>query len=167
MPFLAALNPIHWLLIAFVGLSAVLGALYHFQGKEFELEKARHAAFVAETRAVGLVQERQGKEKHEKDVQEKKNADSQIQAARNSIAAYADRLRQSAKNTSSRLLPSAPASAGSSKRTCFDTAELNAEMGEYAEALGSIRREATELVIEGAKGVSDLDGAKEWAQGIK
>ena len=164
MPFMAALNPIHWLLLAFAAISAVLGGLYYFQGHQFELEKARHAAFVAETKAAGVIQERQGKEKHEKDVQEKKDADSQIQAARNSIAAYADRLRQSAKSPRSRILPSASTSTGSSERTCFDTAELNAAMGEYAEALGSIRREATELVIEGAKGVSDLDGAKEWAQ---
>ena len=164
MPFMAALNPIHWLLLAFAAISAVLGGLYYFQSHQFELEKARHAAFVAETKAAGVIQEREGKEKHEKDVQEKKDADSQIQAARNSLVAYADRLRQSAKNPRSRILSAAASSTGSSERTCFDTAELNAAMGEYAEALGSIRREATELVIEGAKGVSDLDGAKEWAQ---
>jgi hypothetical protein len=158
------LNPIHYLLIGFIGLSAVLGGLYYFQGHQFELEKARHAAFVAETKEAGIVQEQKGKEQNEKHIQEKKNADAQIQAARNSLVAYADRLRQSAKNPGRRLLPPSPSGSGSSEGTCFDSAGLNAAMGEYVEALGSIRREATELVIEGAKGVSDLDGAKKWAQ---
>ncbi len=164
MGIISALNPIHWLLLAFAAISAVLGSLYHFQGKEFELEKARHATFVAETKAVGLVQEREGKEKHEKDVKEKTDADSQIQAARNSLVAYADRLRQSAKNPGSRLLPSAASSTGSTEGTCLDKAESYGAVGEYLKEMGSIRREVTELSIEGAKGVSDLDGAKEWAQ---
>jgi hypothetical protein len=165
MPFLAALNPIHWLLLAFALISTVLGGLYYFQGKEFELEKARHAAFVAETKAVGLVQERKGKEQKEKDDQRKKEADHEITLARNSIAAYADRLRLAAKNTRSGLLSSSTGSPGSSEGACFDRAQLIAALGEYSEEMGSIRREATELVIEGAKGVADLDGAKEWAHG--
>jgi|SRR5687768_6846355 len=164
MGIISALNPVHWLLLAFAACSAVLYGLYSFQGHQFELEKARHAAFVAETKTAGIAQEKEGKEQHEKHIQEKQNADAQIQAARNSLVAYADRLRQSATRPRSSLLPPASSSTGSSEGACFDSAGLDAAMGEYAEALGSIRREATELVIEGAKGVSDLDGAKEWAQ---
>lgn len=161
------INPIHWLLIVLAALLAVLWGAYSFQGHQFELEKARHSAFVAETKAVGLVQERQGKEQHAADEQRKKGADSEIDIARKHIYYYADELRKSAKNTRGSLLPTAPSSAGSTEGICFDSTQLTAAMGRYSEEMGSIRREATELVIYGAKAVVDLDGAKNWAQDKK
>jgi hypothetical protein len=164
MGIISALNPIHWLLLAFAACSAVLGGLYYFQGHQFELEKARHAAFIAETKEAGIAQEQKGREQTAKDIQEKKNADSEIQAARNSIVAYADRLRLAAKNPRSRVLPTTSASTGSSEGACLDRSESYGAVEEYLGEMGSIRREATELVIEGAKNVSDLDGVKEWAR---
>jgi len=79
---------------------------------------------VAETKAVGLVKEREGKELHEKHIQEKKDADSQITLARNSISAYADKLRQSAKDTRGGLLSTSTSGSGGSEGTCFDSADL-------------------------------------------
>lgn len=158
------INPIHWLLIVLAALLAVLWGAYSFQGHQFELEKARHAAFVAETKAVGLVQEREGKELNLKHEQSKKEADNEINIARGNIAFYANQLRVAAKNSRGSLLPATAASAGSPQGTCFDSSELERGVARYSDGMDGLRGRATEIAIKGAQAVADLDGVKEWAQ---
>ena len=158
------LNISHYALIALGLAFAILFGLYEYQGNQFELTKARYAEFTAETKAVGLVKEREGREIHAKHEQSKKDADNENASARAGLIVYADELRIAAKNTSGGLLPAAPASSGSPKGTCFDSTELTAAMGGYSEVMGRIRQQSTELIIEGAKAVVDLDGSKRWAQ---
>lgn len=161
------LNPIHYLLIGVTLLLAIVSGLYWYQGTQYELTKARYDSFVAETKATGLIQEREGKEINAKHEQSKKDADNENASARAGLVVFADQLRIASKNTSGSLLPATASSSGSPQGTCFDSTELTAAMGRYSEAMGRIRQQSTELIIEGAKAVVDLDGSKRWAQSVQ
>jgi hypothetical protein len=97
----------------------------------------------------------------------KKDKDHEITLARSSISAYADELRKRAESPRRSLLPTPTASTGNPERTDYDLSELVEAMGEYTAEVGAIRREITDLVTEGARAISDLNGLKEWERDVR
>lgn len=160
------LRIIDYILGAVCLLLAIVSGLYWYQGTQFAITKARYAEFVANTKAVGVVADLQGKLTNLKHETLKKDSDHEIDLARNSIRFYADELRKRAESPRSSLLPAAPAGSPSPKRTDFDTPELTEAMGRYTDGMGQVRRRATELINEGAEAVAELDGAKQWSANL-
>lgn len=159
-----SLNPIDYVLAGVCLLLAIVSGAYWYQGTQFDLTKARFDTFVAETKAVGVVADLQGRLTNVKYEQHKKDSDHEIDLARGSLLAYADKLRQSAKSTGRSLLPTPTPSTGNPERTDYDRTELIAAMGRYTEEERGFEGETTELLIEGATAATELDGAKMWAQ---
>lgn len=159
-------NPIHYVLAGVCLLLVIVSGAYWFQGQQYQLTKARFEAFVAETKAVGVIADRDGRLKNAKYQQHKKESDHEIELARNSLLAFADSLRKSATGARSSLLPTPAPSAGNPERTDYDRSYLVTTFEDFTREMGEIRREATELIIEGATAESGLNGAKTWAQGV-
>ena len=162
-----SLNPLHYVLAAVCVLLAIVSGLYWYQGTQLTLTKARFDTFVAETKAVGVVADLQGKLKNQKYESLKKDADNEIKLARSSISSYADELRKHAESPRRSLLPTPTPSTGDPKRTDYNISELVDAMGRYTEEEGSFEGEITGLIAEGARAVSDLDKVKEWNNDIK
>ena len=162
-----SLNPLHYVLAAVCVLLAIVSGLYWYQGTQFELTKARFDAFVAETKAVGVVADLQGKLKNQKYESLKKDADNEIKLARSSISSYADELRKHAESPRRSLLPTPTPSAGDPERTDYDRSELIDAMGRYTEEEGSFEGEITELFREGAIAEDGLNKVKQWNNDVK
>lgn len=159
-------NPLHYVLAGVSLLLVVVSGMYWFQGQQFALTKARFEAFVAETKAVGVEADRNGRLLNMKYQTHKKESDHEIELARNSLLAFADSLRESAKGTGRSILPTPAPSAGNPERTDYDRSYLTRAFEEYTREMEEIRSEAAELFIEGARAEAGLDGVKDWAQSI-
>jgi hypothetical protein len=147
-------------------LLAIVSGLYWYQGTQFELTKSRFDAFVAETKAVGVVADLQGRLKNQKYEQHKKDSDHEINLARGSLLAYADKLRNNQKRPGRSILPTPAPSPGNPKETSYDIAQLVGAMERYSEEERGFERETTELLTEGSISAIELDGVKTWAQGL-
>jgi hypothetical protein len=160
-------NPLHYVLAGVCLLLVIVSGLYWYQGTQLTLTKTRFDAFVAETKAVGVVADAQGKLKNVKFESIKKDADHEINLARSAISSYADELRKRAQGSRGSLLPTPTASASNPERTDYDRSELVEAMGEYTAEVGAIRREITDIVTEGARAVSDLNELKKWELDVR
>jgi hypothetical protein len=88
-----------------------------------------------------------------RDLKNKERADEEYERRINRLRADVKRLR----DASSSLLPPAPAGTPSPERACFDRADLDRALSDFA-------RGAADLVGEGAAAVEGLDTAKGWAK---
>lgn len=138
-----------------------------FTGYNLRVCKAEHNEFVAETKAVGVVADLQGKLKNQKYESLKKDTDHEINLARSSISSYADELRKRAESPRRSLLPTPAPSTGDPERTDYDRSELIDAMGRYTEEERSFEGEITGLIAEGARAISDINKVKTWNNDIK
>lgn len=162
-----SLNPLHYVLAGVCVLLVIVSGICWYRGVELDTVHAKYDAFVAETKAVGVIADAQGKLRNEKFESLKKDKDHEITLARSSISAYADELRKRAESPRRSLLPTPTASTGNPERTDYDRSELVEAMGEYTAEVGAIRREITDLVTEGARAISDLNELKEWERDVR
>jgi hypothetical protein len=125
--------------------------------------KAEHNEFVAKTESIGVVADLQGKLTNQKYENHKKDSDHEIDLARGSLLAYADRMRNDQKRPGRSLLPTPAPSTGNPQRTDYDLAGLVTAVGRYSEEERGFEREVTDLITEGAKDKVELDGVKKWA----
>ena len=160
-------NPIDYVLAVVCLLLAIVSGAYWIQGKEFELTKARFDTFVAEAKVLGVEADSKGRLKNLKYQTLKKETDHEINLARNSLLAFADFMRKSAKSTGGSILPTPAPSAGNPERTDYDRSYLTRTFNEYDAEMEGIEGEVTEQLIEGATAESGLNGAKRWAQKIE
>jgi len=124
---------------------------------------AEHNEFVTKTESVGVVADLEGKLTNQKYEQHKKDSDHEIDLARSSLLAYADRMRDDQKRPGRSLLPTPAPSTGNPERTDYDLAGLVTAMERYSEEERGFEREVTGLITEGATATVELDGVKQWA----
>lgn len=135
-------------------------------GHNLQVCKAEHNEFVTKTESIGLVADLDGKLTNQKYEQHKKDSDHEINLARGSILAYANRMLDNQKRPGRSILPTPTPSPGNPKETSYDLAQLVGAMERYSEEERGFEGETTELVTEGSISTAELDGAKKWAQGL-
>jgi hypothetical protein len=119
--------------------------------------KGQYAAFKGETKRLGDAAEKRRKDVEAKDRADKEKADAENKDLRRELDARRKQLRDRANSPGGSVVPSAPASAESPDRICFDRKELTGALQRFVDGVA-------ELVGEGAQTVIDLDTAKNWAQ---
>jgi hypothetical protein len=147
---LAAYGAIAALLL--IGGLAAWGA---FEKSRYDTLKQEYEQFKGGLKALGEAAKKAAAEREAQDKANKEKADALHQAAVDQLNADIRRLRDS-RSRGGGLSSPAPAP-GSVAGTCFDPALL-------AGALRRLDEGSLGLVAEGAKAVTDLDGAKTWAQ---
>lgn len=145
----------------------VLGVYAYHTGRSLEIAEATKAAFIAETQAQGKIQVAATVAENARLKLLVRDANHENTIARNALSVYADKLRELAAGTSGRDMPGATAASrvpkapkGTDEARCLEGTR------NYLEEMARIRRELTELVIEGSEDAQALDNARDWAGGI-
>jgi hypothetical protein len=117
--------------------------------------KAEYAGFVAQTKAIGEIQEAKTKLENDRLIKIAKDANNENSIAHTKLADVAKRLRD--RDSRRGLVP--PATPGSKRPdlACSDRAELDSALRDFA-------GEAREGAIEGTAATVDLNTGKEWAK---
>lgn len=134
----------NWRLVALGLILAAVG------GYVWSCERAKDK--LAASVAIAEQQARENAKQALRDLKAKERADENYERRISRLNADIGRLR----NASADLLPPTSASSPSDERACFDRADLNRALSDFA-------RGAADLVGEGQKAVEGLDTAKEWA----
>jgi hypothetical protein len=148
LPFLLA----NWQLIA-IGLLVLTVFGYY---KHCESVKERFDTFKAEVKVKGEEQERKTQETIARNQKEKERADEMYKRNLARLERDVKRLRDSAPSS---FLPAAPSTAANPDRACVSRAIVDG-------ALRSFEAEVAGLIAEGDRGITGLDAAKTWAQGM-
>ena len=125
----------------------------YIQTKRLEACKSEFQVFKSEVERLGLEAKAKVKQQEAQDKLKKEAADNELKKLRLANTDLSKRLRDNA--GSSFLSREAPA-AGSPDLTCFNSAELDGALRDFA-------KRSAELVIEGTENTLRLKSAVEWA----
>ena len=134
-----------------------LGAYAKIQTSRLDAVKAEYASFVAQVKVLGEEAERKAKQKEAQDKLRKEKSDAETKTAIAGFRATIKRLRDA--DASSRFVSPAPAGSRSPQIACYGRERLNQEISGFT-------REATDILAELGAAAVELNGAKEWAQGL-
>ena len=135
----------NWRLVALGLIVAAVG------GYIWSCERAKDT--LAAQKAIAEQQARENAKQALRDLKNKERADENYERRISRLNADLGRLR----DASSGLVPSAAPGSPSDERACFDRADLNRALSDFA-------RGAADIAGEGQKAVEGLDTAKEWAR---
>jgi len=140
-----------------IGIAALVLASMGFgwmKGAHHEALKA--AKFEAATEALGKAQAQQSKVINDRNLKLKQESDRAYLKAQNDITAlYAD-YRRVLNRTSSRTVSNLPTSTSHPERICFYRTK-------FADAMGTLENEISNILEQGDRGISGLNMVKEWA----
>lgn len=120
--------------------------------------KAEYAGFVAQTKAIGEIQEAKTRETEAKHTEIVKEKDHENFIAHTKLADVSKRLRLSTRSGSG-LLPPATDPTSSTEKACFNRAKLDNSLRDFTGNIG-------ELIIECQGNTIDLDTAKQWVKSL-
>ena len=135
---------------------AGLGEALKVQTHRLALSEAAYDSFVAQTKALGDVQNEKVKAADQLHASIVKEKDHENSALHDKLSTTSKRVRDT--NTRGSLVPQNPAGSASPNLACFDRAEFERALGDLA---GQLRAGAD----EGAAAAVGLDAARRWAQG--
>ena len=136
---------------------AGLGEALKVQTHRLALSEAAYDSFVAQTKALGDVQNEKVKAADQLHASIVKEKDHENSALHDKLSTTSKRVRDT--NTRGSLVPQNPAGSASPNLACFDRAELDSALREFSRA-------TSELAIEGESATIDLDTGKKWIQEI-
>lgn len=163
---LASLASPLWRLAGYAILAAGLfsAGAYWMHGRatvKYDKLNAEYNQFKGGVQSLGTAAEQAAAKRKLLDIKAKEYADEENSRSLATARATISRLRAAAAKRDSRGGSVPPAPAGSrcpAGQTCFDTAE-------YQRAIGDFDRDARQLADEGTKVMTDLNTAREWADG--